>query len=262
MPGRAIARVTRAALVVLLGIVLGASVRVSGQLPQKPAVASGLIVGQVIDAGTGRPIAGAIVAMTGPGIQTPRILTGADGHFVFRGLPRGTFMIAATKSGYADGVSGRRRPAGPSQPMAIQPGERVGDVVVRMWKFGAITGTVVDEAGEPIVGAQIRAFHRAMVGGRRAFISVPPAITDDRGMYRLGNLPAGQYSVGAVARPVAVPLTLAQESGNRVPPAVAELVGASALPGTPMAVQLGDVTYSISRGLATPSPTSGDRLLV
>jgi hypothetical protein len=257
-----IARVTRSVIIVGLGSVLGASVRVSGQPLQKPAVGSGLIVGQVIDAGTRRPIAGAIVAMTGPGIQPPRILTGGDGRFVFRDLPRGTFTISATRSGFADGVSGRRRPAGPSQPVTLDDGERVGDVAVRMWKFGAITGTVIDETGEPIVGAQIRAFRRDMVGGRRRFVSLPPAITDDRGVYRLGNLLPGEYSVGAVARPVAVPLAFAQEAGNRIPPAPAEIGGTPPLPGTSMGVQVGDVGYSIGRGLAIPPPPSGDRLLV
>src|SRR6476619_4209527 len=80
--------------------------------------ASGLIVGQVVDAGSGRPVAGAIVTILGSGgarspADTVSVLSTSDGRFFFRDLPPGTFAITATKMGYVDGASGRRRPLGP-----------------------------------------------------------------------------------------------------------------------------------------------------
>ena len=90
--------------------------------------------------------------------QAPRILTSGDGRFVFRGLQApGSYAITAAKSGYAEGASGRRRPGGTVAARAAVSHRGSGDIVVRVWKNGAITGTVTDEAGEPVVGVQMRA---------------------------------------------------------------------------------------------------------
>ena len=96
-------------------------------------------MGQVIDAVTGKPLRDAIVSITAASQvarndspSPPSILTAADGYFVFRDLARGTFVIRATKQGYIDGLAGRRRPGGPSQPVSLTDGQRVGSVAVLM----------------------------------------------------------------------------------------------------------------------------------
>src|SRR5258707_2538046 len=160
-------RVPRVLRVLVLRVlmVLGASVAA-----QTPALAArdGVITGQVIDAVSGKPAGAAIVSVTVALVDRfdlrsgvpPRILTGNDGRFVFRNLAVGSFTITATKGGYADGAFGRRVIAGPSQPVVLPEAQRTADIVVRIWKNGAITGTVVDEAGEPVLGVQMRASRR------------------------------------------------------------------------------------------------------
>ena len=233
----------------------------------QPEPQTGLIVGQVVDATTGRPIGGAIVGLSTPQYssfvsarpappQAPRILTGADGRFVFRDMPRGSFSITATKPGYVDGAYGRRRPVGPSQQLTLAIGERVGDVVIRMWKFGAISGTVVDEAGEPLVGIAIRALRRSVVAGIRRFVDGQIIGTDDRGIYRIGNLMPGEYVVGTTSRQMSVPLSVAATGGLR-----SELMEMSvAMPGTSMTI--GDSVYTLGLGTPIPPPPDGARLLV
>src|SRR5215207_8532129 len=89
----------------------------AAEIAQQPSTTTGMIVGQVIDAGSGRPAAGVVVTLGGPPpqqsgsgpIAVPRILTGSDGRFVFRDLRRGNYSITASKPGYADGAYGRRR---------------------------------------------------------------------------------------------------------------------------------------------------------
>src|SRR3954469_20220269 len=77
----------------------------SGQAPAAtptPQVGTGLILGQVIDAATGEPLADVLVTPGrggGPLAATPGgapavnvfqpVVTGADGRFVFRNLPKG-----------------------------------------------------------------------------------------------------------------------------------------------------------------------------
>src|SRR5262245_56987201 len=103
-----------------------------------PAPATALILGQVVDAGSGRPVAGAIVGIQGflppPPVVAgrggalpaplPRALTDGDGRFLFRGVPRGSYGFYATKAGYVDGAYGRFRPNGPSQALDLADGER------------------------------------------------------------------------------------------------------------------------------------------
>src|SRR5690349_14571259 len=167
------------------------------------AQGGGVIAGQVVDGGSGRPIAAAVVSVSGGEMtvnpspnQPPQALTGGDGRFVFGNLGAGAYLIRATKGGYADGAAGRRRPGGDSQPVEISAAASSADVVVRMWKYGVITGTVSDEAGEPVVGLPVRLVARVRPGARpapavwfvavaRPYAAVGGAIqTDDRGVYR------------------------------------------------------------------------------
>jgi len=170
---------------------------------------SGVIAGQVVDGLTGKPIAAAIVAVSGPALlgtrQVPRVLTDADGRFVFGGLETGLYTITATKGGYADGEPGRRRAGGGAPPVRLAAADASVNVTVPMWRYGAISGTVVDEAGEPVVNAQVRTLSRDAGTGR--FRKGPTTFTDDRGAYRFGALVAGDYLVAA--SPAALAITAA-----------------------------------------------------
>jgi hypothetical protein len=61
------------------------------------AVGNGIIVGEISDATTLNPIAGAFVEIVGSGRTAE---TDAQGRFQFRGLPAGTFNIEASQLGY------------------------------------------------------------------------------------------------------------------------------------------------------------------
>ena len=234
----------------------------------QPTRGSGMVVGQVIDAGSGRPVAGAIVALGGPAMPTglgPRVLTGSDGRFVFRDLRRGEHTMTASKPGYADGAHGRYRAGGPSAPLNLNENERVGDVVIRLWRHAAISGTVVDEAGERLVGVQVRAFRRSVAGGRRRFLSSSGGTTDDRGIYRIGSLLPGDYIVATVPRHTAVPLSLYR---NRAPgtPLGNPLVEIGMLAPADMAgfavLEAGNAGIVLGRGTVMPPPAPNGRLFV
>ena len=215
-------------LLVLLAVsMVSVGAALPAQLPKPPA-ANGLIVGIVVDADTGKPVSGAIVSVSSPAPASPfpreapaalpRILTGTDGRFVYRNLPRGNYSITVTRSGYAAGAYGRRRPAGPSVQLDLADGERTADVVLRIWKHAAISGTVVDEAGEAVVGARVRSWRRAFDGGRYAFMPASAGVTDDRGIYRIGGLVPGDYVVGVPATQVAGGELPAEERSSAISP--------------------------------------------
>jgi uncharacterized protein (DUF2141 family) len=190
---------------------------------------TGIIVGQIVDAGSGAPVGNAIVTLGGttppaPVAMSPgraaapgpagapggapgtgraaapaptilRQLTDADGRFAFRHLPRGAYSVSATRPGYVDGAYGRLRPTGAPQPLELADGERRSDIKVRVFKYAAITGMLREENGDPAVGVNVRAYRRTVVAGRQQLAATFVVQTDDRGVYRLGNLTPGEYVV-------------------------------------------------------------------
>jgi protocatechuate 3,4-dioxygenase beta subunit len=235
-----------------------------GMPPRAGDSLSGLIVGQVVDGESGRPVTGAIVGLNGPvgasGAAHPRILTGSDGRFVYRGLRRGSYSIFSSKPGYVEGAQGRTRPAGPTLPLQLADGERNGDAIIRMWKHASISGTVVDEAGERLVGVRVQAYRRTVISGRRRYVPAGSALTDDRGIYRVSALIPGDYIVGAVARQTVVPLSMATEIGLvTTAGTTASTIGAQRTsPGSMLQVR--DAGLMLGGGAPVPPPVENGRL--
>ena len=106
----------------------------------------------------------------------------------------GIYGVRAQASGYVDaGVA--LRPTS-SASVEIRESQTSARVTLRLWKQGVLTGVVLDEAGEPVIGASVQAKQRTI--SRFGALSVDPAhdaTTDDRGMYRLSGLAPGDYLV-------------------------------------------------------------------
>ena len=190
-----------------------------------------MILGQVVDAGSGRPVPGALVRLVGgtdrpiaaaaplealgraagPG-PIPAVLTNRDGRFLFRNLPAGSYNANVSIPGYTPGAFGRRRIDGPGRPIVIGENDRVLDATIRVWKMAAITGTATDESGEPVIGIGVAAFRRVTAGGRRRLVaSGVRALTDDRGIFRIAALTPGDYIVAVPMTVTSTPLSAADE---------------------------------------------------
>ncbi len=195
---------------------------VLGLAQQAPATGTAVIAGQVIDATTKQPVAGAVVtaaigatapgqgappAAPGPAAPPRRAFTNAEGRFVLRDLPAGTYGLTATRNGYLPGAIGRRRPNGPTRNLTIAEGSRTTDVAIPIWKMPAISGVVRDDRGEPAVGMYVTAMRRTMAGGRMELSFSSGEATDDRGHYRISYLEPGSYVVMARTTPQAAPFS-------------------------------------------------------
>jgi hypothetical protein len=151
---------------------------------------------------SGRPVSEALVitqarlapvgGRAGFALQVP-VSTDPQGRFYFARLPAGSYTFVTQKQGFLNSVN---------QGVAIDlgDGERVTDVKIRLQRFASISGTLRDEAGDPVVAMDVWAFRRAFVNGRPGIQGVGTVKSDDRGAYRLGNLMPGDYFVCACVR--------------------------------------------------------------
>lgn len=158
----------------------------------RAATGTAVVSGRVID-DHGASIGGARVRVPLPGPDGQRtVITGADGRYTFRELPRMTLLVTATRTGY----TGTRWSREAMRSVTIGDDEVRGDVDLVLVRGGAIVGHVFDPDGEPLVGAGVQAhLLRRASRGRRVLSVGSMDTTDDRGAFRLHTLPPGDYYV-------------------------------------------------------------------
>ena len=159
--------------------------------------------GLVVSAQTGEFLKGVLVSLRllqeGESGEGPVItgVTGLDGRFLFSNLPPGDYGLWMRKSGYDSRSNGR-------QGISLQAKQSKKGLVTKLWHSSAIAGRVLDPEGEPLSGVRVRAFRGTYSNGKALWESKSSAVSDDQGEYRIFDLPAGKYVVGAsIQEPVA-----------------------------------------------------------
>jgi hypothetical protein len=180
-----------------LAIPLAALLFISAFAQETRPKREGVISGRVV-ADDGQPLGGAQVMAVGVGRLTFTIAQqmtncDADGNFKVTGLSLGAYSLLARAPGYVSVQD---------QSRSYRIGE---NVIIRMTRGGVITGRVIDEFSEPMVGVRVSANRvRDSEGwpdksGLRMHNRYSTWITDDRGVYRIYGLEAGAYVVGVNA---------------------------------------------------------------
>ena len=177
---------------------------------------TGSVRGRVLTS-RGVPIAGAVVQGYGSrsGAATDSVETDARGRFVIARLSPGDYRVRAFKSGYFAPGAGERRSAIDflstsgsleGRVVTVGRGQTLDPIDLILGRGASITGTIVDEFGEPMQNVSVSALELRAVGGRtralRASSQGTTGRTDDRGQYRLFGLQPGTYVVQAVASEV------------------------------------------------------------
>jgi hypothetical protein len=156
----------------------------------KPGTISGMVVNQ-----SGRPLPNARISLRRWGLMEPESIhttTDREGKFEVSGLQTVNYQIFA----YLEGYVSLLRDLDDTQPAVYRAGD---SVTLVLTKSGVITGAVTNQAGEPIVGVNVRAL---MVPAANRFPNAysrtgQADLTDDRGIYRIYGLPEGTYVVWA-----------------------------------------------------------------
>jgi hypothetical protein len=91
----------------------------------------------------------------------------------------------------------------------IRDSQKPAELQVRIWKYAAIGGRVVDERGEPVTGIPVTALRRVASGSGVLLRRVAAGLTDDRGVYRISQLTPGAYVAGILATTTTLPASVA-----------------------------------------------------
>ncbi|MGB9454756.1 MAG: carboxypeptidase-like regulatory domain-containing protein [Bryobacteraceae bacterium] len=161
------------------------------------ALHAATIRGVVLENMTGRPLARTRVSLAPvPGSFGPTVTarTSLNGSFEFSPVPAGTYLVSAARTGFAPVEYGQKEFRSAGRPVVVDESTPA-FLEIRMKRFGAIAGTVLDENDVGIPDTNVVAYRDTR----------PPqlaghALTDDRGMYRIWGLPPGRYLVRSAAK--------------------------------------------------------------
>ncbi|HJU44717.1 MAG TPA: carboxypeptidase-like regulatory domain-containing protein [Vicinamibacterales bacterium] len=173
-----------------------------GEVPPK---GSAVIKGQVLAGGAGTPVRRAQVrAMSMEGRGGGVTSTDAQGNYEIKDLAAGRYSISVVKGGFANLYFGQRRPGDPGTPIELADGQTADKVNFVLSRGGVISGTIVDDGGEPVSSTNVTAMRFQYVAGTRRLMPAGAEgsndRTDDRGTFRLYGLPPGEYFISASNR--------------------------------------------------------------
>jgi hypothetical protein len=147
----------------------------------------------VVDSDSGRPLARSTVMVEGvqggQSLSRNTLRTDRAGSAYIGPLADGAYVITISRAGFATqqfGQSGWNRPG---LPLMVQ-GDRPVGIHIRLRRLPSISGTVWDENQIGIPNAPV-----VIYTGTRPAKIVAKTTTDDRGMYRAGELLPGTYAV-------------------------------------------------------------------
>ena len=162
---------------------------------------TGGITGRVLTHGASpTPVRRARVTLNSDDLRTGfTTATDDQGRFQFTDLPAGRFTLQAVKPGHLPASYGAVRPGRSGTSVSVAAGQQIDGLLIRMARGGVIGGTVRDHLGEPMPGASVLVLRYAYapLTGERTLLRAGSSTTDDRGMYRIFELPPGEYVVQA-----------------------------------------------------------------
>ncbi|MGJ5818917.1 MSCRAMM family protein [Paludibaculum fermentans] len=162
------------------------------------------IAGTVIDSVSRRPmgrIRVVVSPMSRPAAELAAGTTGEDGNFQFQ-VPKGTYTLRAQRNGLMSqsyGSESLRSDFGVA--VITGPGQSTANLTFALHPPASISGTVLDEAGEPVEAANVQLLHATVIAGRKSVSTMAWGRTNDLGEYRFSGLGSGEYFLGVTGKP-------------------------------------------------------------
>ena len=163
---------------------------------QAPPVKPGSVEGTVTNSVTGESVKNAnlILENTSAGSNIlPSVpmttISDAAGHFHFDNVPPGSYRISAQH----DSFIAKRGWWQPSPALTVAEEQHVQDVTVQLVPMGVVAGHVLDEDGDPIVGARVTILQYSYLPGRKRLTALAQVESNDLGEFEAVDLAPGRY---------------------------------------------------------------------
>jgi len=150
--------------------------------------------GRAIISTTGEPVSGVSLALRAlpPGTDTVKVASDADGRFSFEEMEPGSYILSASRSGgFLAEVYGAGSPGSSGTPLTLSAGQVLTNIEFRLTPLGVISGTVVDDRGNPMSGVLVTATGAASMANRIE-------LSNDAGEFRFSGLAPGSYTLMAI----------------------------------------------------------------
>ena len=129
--------------------------------------------------------------------------TNDSGEYEFKGLKPGKYVLRATRNGYipqnygqkSDNFLTRRIMSG--TPLTVRADEILEGINFKLIRGGVVEGRVADQDNEPLSRVRVILSRYGSFQGQRRLLPVGTEQTDDRGQYRIFDIPAGSYYLSA-----------------------------------------------------------------
>jgi len=160
------------------------------------------VSGIVVNDATNRPLQMAMVTLIsrGPKPMEAAVYTNANGTFRFDNVPGGAYHLWAGEYGYQHVAFGAPTPDRYPAILTLGEGEVRQGIELRLRPLAAITGTVVDQNGDPVPGAMLQLMAPSWVRGRRSMVRRNGVTSNERGEFRIGGILPGRYYLSANAQ--------------------------------------------------------------
>jgi protocatechuate 3,4-dioxygenase beta subunit len=146
------------------------------------------IEGTVVSSTTGAPLRKVTITLEG-GKNDLTATTSAEGKFKFENLEPSDYTIKAERVGYLEG---------PDTVLTLQPAELKTDFVLKLTPQAVISGRVLDEDGDPVLGGRV-AYIRWVAAGEKKFkLEEDAQEVNGEGGFTLTGLNSGSYYLQAV----------------------------------------------------------------
>jgi hypothetical protein len=156
-------------------------------------VPAGTVAGRVIEAHSGdpaKPVRKALVILKHGQEPGTGAYSDDKGNYRLQVEP-GAYSVTVERDGYM------AAPQSETRTITVKAGQPTADINLELIRTSAISGRIVDPDGEPMPRASVQLRPvREKRGG-----PFPGAVTDDRGAYRIFQIPPGKYHLSAAYQP-------------------------------------------------------------
>jgi len=171
-------------------------------------VPPGSIKGRVVAVDSGQGMGKVVLSLVQADRQNEgrpmTVRTTSDGNYEFKQVTPGRYRLFASRNGYARQGYGQKPGSqgdlAGATPLDVRSGEILDNINLSLLRGGAIEGRVLDQDGEPAARVSVNLMRSRYVQGRRVLQPAGSDQTDDRGQFRIYDIPPGNYVLMATPR--------------------------------------------------------------